>query len=269
MQGGNRKIWLLAATVAVLAVGGFAYLAQDRDDGEKTWFSDSASVALIDRALSAPPEEEANADADGDGATMAENGGRPRWVSTRERVQRHEALPCTGPRDPINFEVYSAGPAVAGVPMTAAIRRCDAGALADEATSNYLAYLYGDCQAQADSSCLPPLQIRSYPACQRSYAEYSFEGKPLPYTELPPIDGAKVYEIEFMVDHRIEVYTGTSTIVISAADWALAEEALDLLRGQPTGEPPATTASSLDQEPQGSLEPPVNEAIEGELPCHV
>jgi hypothetical protein len=116
---------------------------------------------------------------------------------------------------------------------------------------------------------MPPLQIRSYPACQRSYAEYSFEGKPLPYTELPPIDGAKVFEIEFLVDHRIEVYTGTSTIVISAADWSLAEEALELLREQSSGKPPATTASSLAQEPQGRLEPPAKEAIEGELPCHV
>jgi len=153
--------------------------------------------------------------------------------------------------------------------MTRAVRRCDAGALADEVTSNYLAYVYGRCGAQGHSGCLPPLQIRSYPACQRSYGEYSFEGKPLPYTELPAIDGAKVFEIEFLIDHRIEVYTGTSTIAISASDWALAEEALQRLRGQSSGKPPAATASSLAQESPKGLEPPVRGAIEGDLPCHV
>jgi hypothetical protein len=152
--------------------------------------------------------------------------------------------------------------------MTGVARRCDAGALADESTSNYFAYIYGDCDA-SEGGCRLPLQIRSYPACQRSYSEYEFEGKPLPYEELPPIGGAIVREIEFLVDHRIEIYTGTSTIVISAADWNLAEEALRLLRGQPSGEPPARTARSLAHEARQRLDPPVDGAIEGDLPCPV
>ena len=137
-------------------------------------------------------------------------------------------------------------------------------------TSNYFAYVYGECQSksQTGAGCLPPLQIRSYPACQRTYVDYTFEGKPLPYRELPPIGGAKVTEIEFLVDHRIEIYTGTSTIAISAADWSLAEEALQLLRGQPSGKPPATAASSLAQPPE-RLEAPTKAAIEGDLLCHV
>jgi hypothetical protein len=249
-----------AATV--LIAGAFAYLV--RDDGTSDWVSDN--LARTAQAPREPVQEVAGAK--DDDATLVRNGGRPRWVSTRERVSQGEALPCTGPRDPINFEVFSAGPAVAGVPMTEAVRRCDAGALADESTSNYFAYVYGDCQALA-GGCRLPLQIRSYPACQRSYSEYEFEGKPLPYKELPAVGGARVREIEFLVDHRIEVYTGTSTIVISAADWGLAEEALRLLRGQSSGQPPATTATSLAQEPQERLGPPAQGAMEGDLQCHV
>lgn len=262
MQGrGNLKVLGVGAAI-VLAAGAFAYFA--RDDGASDWVSDN--VARTAQAPSAAVQ--GVADAKDDDTTLVRNGGRPRWVSTHERVSRREALPCTGARDPSNFEVFSAGPAVAGVPMTGVVRRCDRGALADEITSNFFAYIYGDCKAQA-GGCRLPLQIRSYPACQRSFAEYEFEGKPLPYKELPPVGGARVREIEFLVDHRIEVYTGTSTIVISAADWSLAEEALRLLRGQPSGEPPATTADSLAQEPQEPLEPPAQGAIEGDLQCHV
>jgi hypothetical protein len=258
----DRKIWLVVAAT-VLAAGALVYFV--RDDGASDRAANASALAA--QVRNASIQEAASArDAD---ATMVEDRGGPRWVSTHERVLRHEALPCTGPSDPINFEVFSAGPDVAGVPMTEAARRCDPGALADELASNYFAYVYGKCQPRADTGCLPPLQIRSYPACQRTFADYSFEGKPLPYKELPPVGGAKVREIEFLVDHRIEIYTGDSTIAISAADWSLAEEALQLLRGQPSGTPPATTASSLAQEPQGRLEPPAKEAIEGGLSCHV
>jgi hypothetical protein len=261
----DRRVWL-AGTIVALAIGAVVYFAEDEDG--RDWVADE--VALTAQVPRAAPPEKAIAAAE-EGATMVGNESGPRWVATEERVRRHEALPCTGPRDPINFEVFSAGPAVAGVPVTAAVRRCDSGALADEMPSNYFAYVYGKCQAQSKTgeSCLPPLQIRSYPACQRTYADYSFEGKPLPYRELPPVGGAKVFEIEFLVDHRIEVYTGMSTIVISAADWSLAEEALELLRGQPSGKPPVTAASSLPHGTQGRLRPPDKEAIEGDLSCHV
>lgn len=248
--------------VTVLAGGVLIHFGND--DSLSKRVADRVAALALDGASQgdASPPEEGGAE-----TVQARNESPPRWVSTRQRVLRHEALPCTGSRDPINFRVFSAGPAVGGVPMTTSIRRCDPGALADEMPSNYFAYIYGDCQPQPEVGCLPPLQIRSYPACERTYADYSFEGKPLPYTELPPIGKAKVFEIEFLVDHRIEIYTGTSTIAISAADWSLAEEALDQLRGQASGEPAATAASSLAQVPQGSLAPPVKEAIEGDLPC--
>jgi hypothetical protein len=259
-ERGDRRIWLL--TSVALAASALAYLVLSGGESDST--SDKTTRAA---QLPGTPLSEASTAKDGDAAMVVDRG-QPRWVSTHERVLRQEALPCTGTEDPINFEVFSAGSAVAGVPMTGTVRRCDAGALADESTSNYFAYVYGDCQALA-GGCRLPLQIRSYPACQRSYSEYEFEGKPLPYKELPPVGGAVVREIEFLVDHRIEIYTGTSTIAISAADWSLAEEALGLLRGQSSGKPPAATAASLAQEQKERLEPPVKGAIEGDLQCRV
>jgi hypothetical protein len=188
------------------------------------------------------------------------------WVSTPDR--KNEALPCTGPKDPINFEIFSAGPAVAGLPLTSVVRRCDAGAPADEAPANYVAYLYGHCEiADGATGCALPLQIHTWPACQRSLADYSFEGKPLPYRRLPEHGGAEVVEINFSLDHRIEVYTKSSTVVIFASSSALAKRAIELLRSQSKGKPPVTDANELGEMPPTQLEPPSDEAMEGGLSC--
>jgi hypothetical protein len=190
------------------------------------------------------------------------------WVSTHERVQRHEALPCTGPKDPINFETFTAGPSVAGVPLTGYTRRCDAFTLADESPANFTNYIYGDCETSGgDGGCEPPLQIQTWPACQRTLSDYTFEGKPMPYRRLPSLGDAEVVEIEFMFGPRIEVYTATSTIVLFAQDLALAIEALDQLRSQGIGQPPATKADELSGPPDDGLVPPNDGATEGELSC--
>lgn len=191
----------------------------------------------------------------------------PKWVSTHERVLQGEALPCTTPNEPINFDIFSAGRAVKGLPLTSTVRRCDAGADGDESPANYLAYVYGNCDP-SQSGCSPPLQIHSWHACQRAYTDYSFEGQPLPYRELADMGDAKVVEIDFLVDRRIEIYTGSSTIVIWAADRALALAAVEMLRSQPSGRIPITDAADLAGEP-GELDPPADGAIEGELRCAV
>lgn len=190
------------------------------------------------------------------------------WVSTQERVERHEALPCTGPKEPINFEIFSAGPSVAGVPLTDFKRRCGGTTPVDEPPANFTNYFYGDCEiAEGASGCQLPLQIQTWPACQRAFGDYSFEGKPIPYKELPSIGNARAVEIEFMFEPRIEVYTGSSTIVIFAENDALAKKALEELRSQEIGKPPATRAEELDGESDESLAAPSDGAIEGELQC--
>lgn len=190
------------------------------------------------------------------------------WVSAEKRVDRGEALPCTGPKDPTNFEVYSAGPAVGSLPLTGFKRRCGGTTPVDEPPANLTNYIYGDCEpAEGGSSCVPPLEIQTWPACQRTLADYSFEGKPIPHRDLPKIGEAKVVVIEFMFEPRIEVYTATSTIVIFTENADLAEEALAGLRPQDVGEPPATQADELAVKPERQLAAPNKKALEGELKC--
>lgn len=189
-------------------------------------------------------------------------------VSTRERVLKHEALPCTGLKDPIDFEVFSAGPSVSGVPLNSVQRRCGGSTSVNEPPANFINYVYGHCEiAEGATGCEPPLEIQTWPACQRALGDYSFEGKPPPYKKLPSRDGAEVVEINFMLDHRIEVYSKSSTIVIFAEDPALANEALVLLRSQEINKPPATQAKELEGEPEEGLGAPSDGAIGGELPC--
>jgi hypothetical protein len=191
------------------------------------------------------------------------------WVSTNERVLRHEALPCTGPREPINFEIFSAGPAVEGLPMNAAVRRCDVAAPKDEKPANYLTYVYGYCETPAkdDQGCAPPLQIQTWPACQRNKAGYSFDGKPVPSREIPPKGGAMVTEFKLAGESRLEVYTKSSTVVIFAERPELAKKAIEFLRPQKTGNPPATRADDLRGSTPKELPPPTDGASEGRLQC--
>jgi len=181
-------------------------------------------------------------------------------------VKRGEALPCTGAKDPINFEIFSAGSAVAGLPLNDFNRRCDGAVPAEDQPANFTNYIYGECDGSG-GSCQPPLEIQSFPACQRSLADYSLEGQPLPYKVLPKIGEAMVVEIDLMGEPRIEVYTGSTTIVIFATEADLARQVLSQLRAQEDGSPPATSAGELDTNPEPSLPAPSPGAIKGELPC--
>lgn len=192
------------------------------------------------------------------------------WVSLRERVLNHEALPCTGVEAPINFEIFSAGPSIAGVPFTGVQRRCGGSAPADEPSPDFINYIYGHCEIPAGATgCEPPLEIQTWPACQRSLGDYSFEGHPVPFRRLQDVGGAEVVEINFMVDNRIEVYTKSSTIVIFANTPDLAKKALGSLRSQQIGKPPATEPQELNGEPGQGLGPPIPGAMKGDLPCQV
>jgi hypothetical protein len=190
------------------------------------------------------------------------------WVPTHNLVAEDKALPCTGPDDPINFEVFSAGARVQGLPLNAMLRRCDSGSPKYEAPANYVSYTYGRCEIPEDAhGCAPPLEIQTWPACQRSIADYRFEGRPLPYRSLGKSDGAEVVEIDFLLDHRIEVYTRSSTIVIYATDTVSVPGVIRDLRSQKKGSPPSADPEALDKSMLATLGPAAPEAIQGDLPC--
>lgn len=178
-----------------------------------------------------------------------------------------ESLPCTGPRKPVNFESFSAGAAVAGLPLVATVRRCDADAPPHEA-ANYVSYIYGECGIPKNASdCTSSLQIQTWPACQRSMAEYSYQGKPLPHRTLATRGAAQVVEFDFDIENRIEVYTKSATIVIFADDPDLARKAVQLLRPLEKGTPPVTNAAALEGSSPRDLAAPKNGSMEGDLTC--
>lgn len=181
-------------------------------------------------------------------------------------VYNDEALPCTGPKEPVNFETFSPGPSVAGLPLTVTVRRCDGGPIAERA--NYVSYIYGGCEiVEGATGCQPPLEVQTWPACQRFPAKYSFRGKPLPRRNLAKNGGADVVEFDFALDNRIEVYTKSVTIVIFAVDRGLATKAVDLLRPREQGKRPATDGDALSGKPAEWLGPPREGALEGGLSC--
>ncbi len=191
------------------------------------------------------------------------------WVTTKERVQRHEALPCTGPKDPINFEIFSGGPSVDGMRMTSATRRCDQGLAIGNWSSNEFTYSYGRCRIPHDATgCELPLAIQTWPACQRSLADYSYDGKPIPYTRLPNLGGAEVVEIELPFEHRLEVYTSSVTVVIFSINPTVARRALKLLTATSAGRTPGLRAANLSTTQEANLAPPTDGAVKGELQCH-
>jgi len=150
--------------------------------------------------------------------------------------------------------------------MTHGERRCGGGPVATRV--NYVSYIYGDCEIlEGETGCQPPLEIQTWPACQRFFAKYSFRGKPLPHRYLPTPGGAKVVEFNFALDKRIEVYTEHSTVVIFATDRPRAVEAAEMLRLEASGEPPASNPQGLDSGPPDRLKPPAQGSMEGNLSC--
>jgi hypothetical protein len=246
-----------------------------RSAGHPRGSADGAPVAAPRKSQSeeaeSDPPRKAVADARVAALEQAPRTGphRPRTVPRvpyHARVAQEEVLPCTSPREPANFEVFSAGPAVAGVPLAGVERRCGAPSLPGDHPENFVNYIYGRCEiSKGGDGCMPPLEIQTWPACQRALADYSFGGEPVAYKRLPDENGAEVVEI--LLDGRIEVYTGESTIVVFSENPALAEKAVTLLRAGEEGQSPPTHAGEIEGKPEEGLAPPVPGATEGELSC--
>jgi hypothetical protein len=175
-------------------------------------------------------------------------------------------LPCTDSEEPVNFEVYSLGDSVAGLDATSVSRHC--AELQPEATvrPNFVSYIYGTCPELdngATPMCAPPLEIQTWPACERSLADYELApGTPYPYEALGDLKGVPAYS--FDQGTRIELYAGNVTIVIFAGDPALAQQAVASIQPEPTAQPPAEPTSAAAG---AELPEPESGAISGELSC--
>lgn len=111
--------------------------------------------------------------------------------------------------------------------------------------------IYGDCQASSDMGCAPPLEIQSWPECRRDRVSYDDAGaddvnarQDTTFGQGPdPLPGAS-----FDDGTRLELYTGTTTIVVFADDPDLAQQAANTLAAQVQADGPRLQSNRLDAE---------------------
>jgi hypothetical protein len=177
-------------------------------------------------------------------------------------------MPCTGADETTNFPVYSAGPSVGGWAVDSVIRRCTDPEPTAAGRANFVSYLYGTCPELADGAldaCAPPIEIQTWPACERSLADYELApGEPYPHKSLGELEGVPAYS--FDDGTRVELYAGEATIVIFASDPQLIDQAVIQLQHEPPAEPPGEPATDTGAESQ-DLPDPAPGAIAGKLPC--
>lgn len=179
-------------------------------------------------------------------------------------------LPCTRADEPTNFAVFTLGSSFAGIPYWDDNRLCAEPAEYAQLNgrpirSNDVTVVYGKCDFQADDrgSCDPPLEVQSWPACERNASLYE-KGNGLKLDSIT-IQGAPAAVFED--GQRIEVYTGSSTVVVFAHDPTTALAAAKSIVAIPADQPPSVPPIDGVGQP-GSLPPPVEGAMDGSLTCH-
>jgi hypothetical protein len=127
------------------------------------------------------------------------------------------------------FQTYSLGKSFQGLPLTHHVRVCSrpdptrtqaAGGEVDPDSlgrPNYESYVYGTCEATSDMGCAPPLEIQTWPACERSAADYDF-GPPGQAARLEPVETTRLRGVpaRFYDDVSLELSAGNVTVVVFA-----------------------------------------------------
>jgi hypothetical protein len=199
-------------------------------------------------------------------------GDPPGWdPSGAPPVSPNHLLPCPEANTPANFSVFSLGNSFEGLPLTAVFRRCDApDPLAGGYRGNLVSFIYGDCTpVVANDNCPAPVEVQSWPACERNLSLYD-PPITIPLNILPPppqlttvqgVPGALLEQ-----GFRIEVYTADSTVAVFGVDLAQVSRAANAIRL----EPPTFTPSAPVPPPvtvPGSLPQPVAGALTGTYTC--
>lgn len=162
--------------------------------------------------------------------------GRGTDGSPRSNFSMEEARAFT------DFPLYYAGDSVGDVPLVAVLRRND--------TANYVSFIYGTCEAVNETGCAPPGEVQVWPACIRNPARYAANRSPISPTSQPEsVRG--VPAARFEDGHRLEIQTGTSTVVVFGHTPELARILASALRGVSNG---ITTEGDLPAPPAGVLD---------------
>jgi hypothetical protein len=191
------------------------------------------------------------------------------WEGGPDEPSR-DRLPCTSGAEPANFTVYSLGPSLGELPLTAVLRTCARPYPGEWVRSNSVSFIYGSCTVEpdpetgyVDGGCAPPVEIQTWPACERTLADLGQEGpEPGERSDLTELRGVPAARD----DGRIELYTGDATIVIHANGPALSKRAVSALQAEPADVPPFDAATTITTAGD-DLPPPARGTLRGELSC--
>lgn len=160
---------------------------------------------------------------------------------------------------PVEFDRYDAGASVNGLQKSDTVRVCEPDVGAPTRVNKSVTF-YGTCTpASSDGGCAPPVQVASWPSCERNLSLYKKypapDGTTEPYT-MTTIRG--VPAAIFDGGQQIEVYTAATTIVIFSENSGLARAAASRLTGVHGGRV---------VRPTDDLPVPAEGALAGELTC--
>lgn len=152
------------------------------------------------------------------------------------------------------FALYDAGPSVGPHKLTAVTRQVNPPVEGEPNGVNVFNFIYGDCEAESDLGCLPPLAIQVWPACERTLASIDTDVD----RSLSTVRGVPAATFGDASDHRLEIYTGRVTIVLYGSK-DLTEIAAKQLR--------STNELAGDVTADEPLPAPSERAIDGGLAC--
>lgn len=144
------------------------------------------------------------------------------------------------------FRIYYPGDEVAGLPL----ENVSGQDWKPDATEVRWTFIFGQCQLPdgSESSCFPPLQVHDYSICVRSPTSFNTPPK------LFAFRGAKATG-SGRIEDPLEIFTGRTTIVISAKQAKVAMTAARRLR------------DVRQTRPTDGLPAPVAGSLQGRLPC--
>jgi hypothetical protein len=151
------------------------------------------------------------------GADPTPSAGHPESSAAPAEAVAATKLPCTGVKQALNFPNFWAGKTLDGLPLIAVIRRCDMPRTDEPIRANYVSYIYGDCKAEDDAGCAPPIEVQNWPAAERNKRTLTpIPGRP----EDPGADTtlAGLPATRYDDGTRVEIYHPSATVVIFGDD---------------------------------------------------
>jgi hypothetical protein len=133
-----------------------------------------------------------------------------------------DIAPCLASRHLPRFTAYDLGAQFAGLPRTHVARYCDApdqGHFVEEPFRMVVTWVssdvYGSCTPETpEGSCLLPLEVQSWPECDRNYSAYGPARDLTPRSSYRLTGSHKLPAGVLEGVGRIELYDGRTTVVI-------------------------------------------------------